>query len=463
MQTFGAVTRREGGLAVRRLRRQRDGSGQLDCLVDAFQDLGATYVKLGQLLGSAPGLFGPEVSLAFRRLLDTGPPVPFREVRAIIEADLALALDAVFSQFDESPMAAASIAVVHRATLIGGREVAVKVLRPGIAGIVEADLSLLGPLIRFFARQGIEAFGPLLQFFGGLHQQIAEELDLRNEASAMSRFRALYLENGLDRLVIPEVFAELSGPHVLTMDLLDGVPVDAAEDDLGANARSLILQLLKAWLITAIRDGVFHGDLHAGNLLLLRDGRLGVIDWGIVGRLDPVTHWTLRRVLEGCMGDESAWLDVAEVYRAAGVTMQDDFGLSSEQAAALVRAQLEPILTQPLGEVDLTSIILTSKDVMKVTQPTGARPTLRQRVERVRGVRSYARRQVDERLRETVFDRANFMLGKQLMYVERFGKMYLSDVALLDDRDLVAALLTAEGPPSPLSGTPRAHRRITWS
>jgi predicted unusual protein kinase regulating ubiquinone biosynthesis (AarF/ABC1/UbiB family) len=453
-------TLRVGSIAAGRMVRlasARGGAGEesiFDPIVAAFQELGATYVKLGQLIGSAPGVLGPAFSGACRRLLDTGPEVPMREVAAVVEDDLGCPLGKVFASFDEQPMAAASIAVVHRATLRSGEAVAVKVLRPSIRVVVETDVALLAPAIRFLARQGVETAAPLHQFFGGLRQQVAEELDLRNEAAAMTRFRAVYEENGLDLIVIPRVHPEACGERTLTMELLDGVPIDdpLVTDWAGADPRALLLQLLKAWFTTAIVDGVFHGDLHAGNLLLLRDGRLGVVDWGILGRLDPATHWLFRRMLEACLGDTSGWEDVAEGYRQAGLSMQDDFGLSRQAAATVVRSQIEPILLRPLRRVDVAKLVPTSRDVAKAAQPGrgGGGENLRERIERLRALRRYCRRVVDAGYREGSFDRANFMLGKQLLYVERFGKMYLPDVPLLNDRAFVRRLLSEPGPPSPL-------------
>ena len=274
----------------------------------------------------------------------------------------------------------------------------------------------------------------------------------------MAHFRRLLAEVDLPVIAVPEVHEELSGRDVLTMEFLDGVPIDdPATTDWGhANPRALLLQLLRAWFTTALADGVFHGDLHAGNLMLLRDGRLGLIDWGILGRLDELTHWLFRRMIEACLGDPTGWRDVAEAYRHAGVSMQDDFGLTARAAAGLVQRQLEPILTRPIGDVDLATLVVTSADVAAAAKEIPARPSERretwsERARRRQIARRFWRRLVDSGVRDTPFDRANFMLGKQLMYVERFGRMYLPDVPLVNDRRFLRELLDANDFQSPLT------------
>jgi aarF domain-containing kinase len=437
-------------------RRGRRPSGP-ETLAAACQELGGAFVKLGQLIGSAPGMFGSPLADAFRCVLDTGPPVPFPEVAAAVEADLGRPLDELFSTFGERPVAAASLAVVHRATLPGGEAVAVKVLRPGIESVVDADLAVLTPLVRFLARQGVEAAAPA--FLSGLRAQLRDELDLRIEAAAMTAFRERYRALGLERIVIPAVHPDRTGRRTLTMEFLDGVPIDDPRtvDWDGTDPRALLLELLRAWFTTAVLDGAFHGDLHAGNVMLLRDGRLGLIDWGILGRLDPATHWLLRRLLEVCLGDAAGWREIAEAYRVAGVSMHGDVGLSDRAAGAIFRAQFEPVLTRPLGRVDLKSLILTSRHVMAARRGTHEPESLRERLERLRASRRFARQLVDGGMRETAFDRANLLLGKQLMYVERFGKLYLPDVALLHDRRFLRTLLRSPGPPSPLGQAAGPH------
>src|SRR4029079_13417606 len=140
------------------------------------------------------------------------------------------------------------------------------------------------------------------------------------------------------------------------MDFLDGVPIDdrAAIAALGLDPRPLLEELVRAWFITALRDGTFHADGHAGNILMLRDGRVGVVDWGIVGRLDAATLRFLRRTVEGGLGDESAWHDIADAFlENYGPALIDGLGLDRDGLAQFSRSIVEPMLTRPFGEVSL--------------------------------------------------------------------------------------------------------------
>jgi predicted unusual protein kinase regulating ubiquinone biosynthesis (AarF/ABC1/UbiB family) len=382
----------------------------------AFQQLGATYVKFGQVVASAPGVFGPEVADEFRRLLDAGRPVAFERIRSVIEAATGEPLEVTFSSIDPEPIGRASIAVVHRATTADGREVAVKVTRPGIRRKVANDLEIMGWLLPRLAGRVVGGDASLVEpIVTGLRQQLAEELDLRNEAATMMHFREELRHEALPLVVLPEVV--FASERVLMMEFLDGVAIDDLDGvaAYGFDPRPIVTEVVKAWFLTAVRDGVFHGDVHAGNLLLLRDGRVGVLDWGIVGRLSPDTHQHLRDIIAAALGDEEAWVRVTDrVIALIGPLLESRMGLAPEQMPAFVRGIVEPLLTQPFGEVQLSSLFMS---------PEGA--------ER-RGPGLDA---------DTEFDRGMFLLVKQLLYFERYGKMYLSDVSLVSDRAFFESLL----------------------
>jgi len=450
-QTIASATRHFGPLVGRRVR-GRDGGDHSPAraLRLTFEDLGATYLKFGQLVASSPGMFGEEMSEEFRSCLDTGPSVPWETVKAAVETELGRPIDDVFASFSEAPIAAASIAVVHEAVLHDGRRAAVKVLRPDIETIVATDLDLMEPLLEFLVhRIGVQAAGPLLQVLGGFWEQIAEELDLRNEARTLVHVRELLARLDLPFIAFPEPFLEASGRTVLTMEFLDGVPIDdlAAIAETGVDPKPLVQQVTKAWFMTAVRDGVFHGDVHAGNLLLLKDGRLGVIDWGIVGRLDAETHYFFRRVIEGSLGDESAWDDIAaHVLRTFGPVVKEGLGLDEEGLRRYARALIEPMLSQPFGNASMGQFFTMTQQVWgeaegSIADRRSARDVLRhwRRVRRMRG------KAAEAGAFDSEFNRSMFLLGKQLMYFERYGKMFMSDVALLSDREFFETLLR-QGP-----------------
>ncbi len=425
-------------------------------LREVFEALGATFVKFGQLVASAPGAFGDAVADEFRSCLDTGAAVPFADVSATVELALGAPLADVFAAFEETPIGRASIAVVHRARLHDGRTVAVKVLRPEIEAVVATDLRLMGPLFEFLAfRVGVPEAGQLVRMLDGFREQLAEELDLRNEARAMGHHRRLLAGLDLPMIVVPEPLPALSGQRVLTMEFLDGIPIDdlAGIAALGLEPRPLVEQLVRAWFITALRDGTFHADVHAGNVLLLRDGRVGVVDWGIVGRLDARTHRFLRRTIEGALGDASAWDDVAaDLIDAYGPALREGLGLDETALAAFSRAIVEPMLTRPFAEASLGSFLAAIQGKIaeaegRVVERRGVRGVLgrfhRQRRLHV-GVEQYGGR-------GSAFDRGTFLLAKQLLYFERYGKMFLGDTSLLADRAFIESLLRA-GPLSEARG-----------
>ncbi len=451
-QVARSATRRLAPLAVRQVVHARDGRGLLPAAVAArairemFEDLGGTFIKFGQLVASSPGLFGEAVAEEFRACLDTGPPVDFESVRQSIEADLGMGVEQAFADLDPDPIGRASIAVVYRAHLHDGREVAVKVLRPGIELEVAADLTLMVPLAELVAREtGEQIAGSVLQLLDGLRQQLGEELDLRNEARALAHFRTLLAQSHLDRLVVPEPYLELSGQNVLTMELLHGVAIDdlASAEARGQDPAPLVEQVVRAFFTTTVRWGAFHGDLHAGNMLLLDDGRLGIIDWGIVGRLDSDTHRFVVRLLDAALGDEDAWPDItAHLTRVYGRAIQVGLGMTDVELTAFLRGIVEPALTRPFGEVSLAAML--EAPLVQAAKARGARAhqrPLRGILLRLRTNRKMRRLAGEAGGLMSDFTRGAFLLAKQFMYFERYGKLFLADRPILADRAFLAALV----------------------
>ena len=447
--TFWVIGRHCGTLIIRRVLRRPIAPIQLARgLRRVFERLGGGYVKFGQLVASSPSIFGEDVADEFRTTLDAGPAVPIDEVRALIVRELGRPFEDVFSSIDPAPIGRASIAVVHRAVTIDGRPVAVKVIRPGVEDIFATDLALMEPLfIRLAGPAAARLVGPLLQMLQGFRRQVSEELDLRNEAKAMAHYRALLGRIDLPDVVVPEPFEALSSRRVLTMELLDGVAVDdlATIGDFGFDPAPLVEQAVKAWFLTGIVYGTFHGDVHAGNLMLLRDGRIGLIDWGIVARLDPGTHSFFRQLISGSLGDEAAWDEIAAFFAEMLGPVLARVELSPAELTKLIRPRIEGVLTQPFGQMSLGALI--SDNQRQAAEAEGEALSLRQRRAEARRKRAESGEREPVAVGGATFNRGLFLLGKQLMYFERYGRMYLADVSILEDREFFTHLVALEPEP----------------
>ncbi len=279
----------------------------------ALEDGGVTFVKLGQVLSTRRDLLPPEFIAELSRLQDDAPRVPWPQVAGVLGNELGGGVDDVFATFDREPIAAASIAQVHAATLTSGDKVVVKVCRPDVRGVVERDLDIV---IRLAARlqRGTNwgrAVGAV-ELSHGFADALREELDLRIEARNMTAVAAAAAKRG-SSVRVPVPHLPLCGEKVLVMEYLAGLPLAAAalSPALPAGARATLARgLLDALLCQVLLDGTFHADPHPGNVLLLTDGTLGLLDFGSVGRIDAGLRSALQRLLLALdRGDPAALAD----------------------------------------------------------------------------------------------------------------------------------------------------------
>jgi ubiquinone biosynthesis protein len=268
----------------------------------AAEHLGPTYIKLGQIISSGEGLFPEELVAEFKKCRDQVPAEPFSAVRATVESDLGCALEDVFASFDRTPLAAASIAQVHAATLRTGEQVVVKVQRTTVTDLVTQDLEVMAWLAPFLVgRLPFAALAnppALVELFA---ETITEELDFRLEAQNMLDVARSFVELGQRGYVIPRPHPTLVTRRVLVMERLDGFNFDdvAAMRDAGVDTHAVVRTGMIGFMEGALIEGVFHGDLHGGNLFVMDDGKVALLDFGITGRMDDVKRRAFLRLMLG--------------------------------------------------------------------------------------------------------------------------------------------------------------------
>ena len=266
-------------------------------LREMLDELGPTFVKFGQLLSTRPDIVPPDIVFELRSLQDDVRPFPFAQIREVIEADLGLTLEQAFLRFDEQPIAAASIGQVHRAMLPNGDEVAVKVQRPNAPRQIESDLALLYQAARMIkervrALDFIDAQALVDEFA----RSIRQELDYKLEARHAETFRRNFADS--ERVVVPKVYWDYSTVRMLTLEYLDGVQL--ADLDYAATSleerRELAYLVTQTWMEMIFEHGFFHGDPHPANVLVLEGDRVGLVDFGLAGKLTDEDMARLTRL-----------------------------------------------------------------------------------------------------------------------------------------------------------------------
>lgn len=369
----------------------------------AFADLGPTYVKFGQIIASSPGAFGESLSREFRGLLDSVPPADKGEVHRLFKEELGADPAELFASFDEEPFASASIAQVHFATLHSGEDVVVKIQRPGIRRRVAADLQILK---RFAQIVELAKLGRRLSaqdVVADFSDNLAEELDFRIEGQSMEAWVSGLHGSPLGRNIrVPQVYWDFTSERVLTMERVHGVRIDdvAQIRKQGFDGTELVKALLFSVFEGGLRHGLFHGDLHAGNLLVDDQGRIVFLDFGIMGRIDPRTRWLLRELVYALLvkKDHAAAGKIVVLLGAVGTTKPE------AQAAKDLQAFATPLTMTSLGDMSYAEIgkqLSTLADAYDVKLP-----------------------------RELV------LIGKQFLYVERYMKLLAPKWQMMSDPQL---------------------------
>jgi len=323
-----------------------------------FEDLGPTFIKFGQVLACRPDMLPIEYSREFLKLTDSVAPFPSLESRKIIEEQLKAPISSVYAFFDDAPVAAASIAQVHRATLLNGDEVMVKVQRPNIERMIDRDISIMRWLAELMDSR-IPELAPydMPGIVDEFARTIKRELDFFIEASNAMQLRKNFEHSTI--LFVPRVYTDLSSKRVLVLEKVEGIRIDeyARLDREGFSRKELALKGGEAFFKMVLKDGFFHADPHPGNIFVLADGRLGLVDFGIMGR---VTEENMERFA-------SIFLALANHDYDALVRQYVELGFVSETTVDIEKFQremkedlvelLEPYYIMQVKQIDFGAYI----------------------------------------------------------------------------------------------------------
>ncbi|QQG88977.1 MULTISPECIES: AarF/ABC1/UbiB kinase family protein [Mycobacteroides] len=373
-----------------------------------FEALGPTYVKLGQLVASSPGVFPKVLANELQLLLDRATPADSVEVRKTLYRELGEPVANIFSHFDFHPLASASIAQVHAATLITGERVVVKIQRPAIRERIVSDtriLSVAARMLELFPSGRMLAARDIVEDFT---DNLFSELDFRNEAAAMTAWAEFVGQSRFaDHARVPVVFGQFTTANLLVMEHIDGVRVDdvnAVEERFGGDSSRAIRTLLLVLLDSIFKAGVFHGDLHAGNVLVDRSGALVFLDWGIVGRFDADRASLLRKLIVDLVINNDLRAAGGHLV-ALGAVKRSTF---TGQVVTDLRSVTEPLSGAELGNVSYQEL---GKKILELGQTYGLR-----------------------------LPRDLVLVAKQLLYVERYMKLLAPKWKPVKDSEVVQYL-----------------------
>lgn len=400
-----ALLRRRFDLVVRR--RQVGSWWDAACsgAVDAFERLGPAFVKLGQIMASSPGVFPEPLADACQRTLDEVPPFDAATARKIIEADLGHAPEALFRFFDDKPLSAASIGQVHACVLPDGRQAVLKLQRPGIREIFTADLRILWRIAKLAEKwDWLSSVDPVAIIEDAAEvnfQELVPALEAKRQAAFREKIWAFGDNDGI---TAPEVYWNYCGPRLICMERMTGTPLDEFEEMArrGIDGELMLRRGAKVWIESVCVHGPFHGDMHAGNIWFLPDGRASFLDFGIMGELAPEYQDVIKDILYTCMIDGD-FTRVARAYRKVGV-FPSDVG-TDEELGMRLQMILGPMLEAGIGGMNLGEMLKMSIDLMDNYGAKGPREMV--------------------------------LIAKQLAYMERYAKGMAPDYQIIQDLYLI--------------------------
>jgi ubiquinone biosynthesis protein len=319
-----------------------------------LEDLGPTFIKLGQAASTRADLLPPEWVEELKKLQDMVPPFPFKEVKEVVEGSLKKPLSEAYASFDEVPVASASIAQVHLATLHDGRKVAVKVKRPRIEKTIDADISVMyrvAELIHKYIPR-VRRYRPK-EVVDEFSRVIHKEQDLIVEGANISTFRRVF--KGDPDVQIPGVYWDFTTHEVLTMERISGIPIDELDalKEKGHDTKVVAVKALNSFFKQVFDYGVFHADQHPGNIFVRDDGVIIYLDFGIVGRLDRELKHFMANMLYNFVRQD--YRNMALLNREMGLVSRD---VDLQEFEDALRDLCEPVFGKTLGEINISTLLM---------------------------------------------------------------------------------------------------------
>jgi len=399
-------------LIIGLIRRRPTATAASDGLIGGFIILGPTFVKVGQMIASSSGLTPATLQAAARRCLDAVPPFPVSEVRRVIEEDLGRPVDEIFTTFDDEPLSAASIGQVHACTLGDGRHAVVKVQRPNIARTMHIDLRIGYRLAGWFERTRWGAHSGAREVIADLHSVTCQELNSALEAWRQHEFRINISAFGDNTMVTsPEVYLDHCGPRTICMEFVEGIPMDDFDEleRRGIDGQAMLRRGAKVWAESVMVHGPFHGDMHAGNVWVLDDGRGCYLDFGIMGELSPEWRDFLKDLFYTCMFDRN-FVRLAAGFRSLGVVPQT--APPDEELGAVLQALLGDLLDDGFGGLDIAALVTQAIELTSTYEAKNPRELV--------------------------------LIAKQLLYIDRYTKQLAPTYALTSDPYVVQNIFPDE-------------------
>lgn len=404
--------------AFRWLRNRKQSIPVLLC--DTVQELGATYIKLGQIIASSPSIFPHEYVEAFQSCLDNTPPVPFKVIEQTLKQELGKNYRDLFQYIDPTPLATASIAQVHAATWFNGDKVVIKVQKPGVEQTLETDFQFMSYSAKL-AELLIPHIpkGSITDMVEEIRNGMLDECDFYKEARNIHAYENFLREANITNVVVPKVYLQGTKKRVLTMERFFGAPLSDIDSvkRYTKNTEETLINALNTWFKSLTLCQIYHADLHAGNVMVLEDGRVGFIDFGIVGKISKPT-WDALIGLTVAIPMKD-YFGIAQSLINIGATNKNVNAISfAKDIQALVESLMNDEGNSTYNGDDYTTYVSPDQYIQNFTLKLS-------NLSKQHGIR---------------FPREFTLLIKQFLYFDRYVRLLAPELQMFDDERVLLKL-----------------------